>query len=59
MIPRATAGRGGGHSPPGAALRTAMTADLRHRYADRPDDPIHLPPAQALAPTSMAWTGVA
>ncbi|GAB3960637.1 GNAT family N-acetyltransferase [Micromonospora vulcania] len=36
-----------------------MTGELRQRYADRPDDPIHLPPAQALAAGSMAFTGVA
>ncbi|WP_229403353.1 GNAT family N-acetyltransferase [Micromonospora okii] len=45
--------------PDATALRAGMTAELRHRYADRPDDPIHLPTAQVLTPTSVAWTGVA
>ncbi|MEU8423467.1 GNAT family N-acetyltransferase [Micromonospora sp. NPDC048835] len=45
--------------PDAVALRAAMTAELRHRYADRPDDPIHLPTAQVLSPGSVAWTGVA
>ncbi|MET8042675.1 GNAT family N-acetyltransferase [Micromonospora sp. NPDC005215] len=45
--------------PDASALRSAMTTELRQRYADRPTDPIHLPPARALAPTSVAWTGVA
>ncbi|GGO32230.1 GNAT family N-acetyltransferase [Micromonospora parathelypteridis] len=41
------------------ALRTAMTGEMRQRYADRLSDPIHLPDAQAVAATSVAWTGVA
>lgn len=45
--------------PDAVTLRTAMTAEMRQRYADRPADPIHLPDAQAVAPTSVAWTGVA
>jgi GNAT superfamily N-acetyltransferase len=42
-----------------ARLRAAMTNELRDRYADRPTDPIHLPPAKAVAISSVAWTGVA
>ncbi|MEU1754032.1 GNAT family N-acetyltransferase [Micromonospora matsumotoense] len=45
--------------PDAVALRAAMTGELRQRYADRPYDPIHLPPARVLLPGSMAWTGVA
>ncbi|MEV0940909.1 GNAT family N-acetyltransferase [Micromonospora wenchangensis] len=45
--------------PDAVALRAAMTGELRQRYADRPYDPIHLPPERVFAPGSVAWTGVA
>jgi GNAT superfamily N-acetyltransferase len=47
------------NDPDAVALRAAMTGEMRQRYADRLTDPIHLPDAQAVAPTSVAWTGVA
>jgi GNAT superfamily N-acetyltransferase len=45
--------------PDAMALRAAMTAELRRRYADRPDDPIHRPPDEVLVEASMVWAGVA
>ncbi|OZV77422.1 hypothetical protein CA850_23595 [Micromonospora echinospora] len=42
-----------------ARLRAAMTSELRDRYADRPTDPVHLPPAEAVDAAPVAWTGVA
>ncbi|MEU4336990.1 GNAT family N-acetyltransferase [Micromonospora lupini] len=59
MSPPVTVCRRRWGDPDAAALRAAMTAELRQRYADRPADPIHLPDTQVLAPTSVAWTGVA
>ncbi|MFC4144768.1 GNAT family N-acetyltransferase [Micromonospora mangrovi] len=45
--------------PDAVRLRAALTSELRNRYADRPTDPIHLPPDEAVAAASVAWTGVA
>ncbi|WP_089156312.1 GNAT family N-acetyltransferase [Micromonospora sp. NBS 11-29] len=47
------------HDPDAVRLRAALSSELRDRYADRPTDPIHLPPDEAVASTSVAWTGVA
>ncbi|MFI6234757.1 GNAT family N-acetyltransferase [Micromonospora sp. NPDC050784] len=59
MTPPATVCQRRWNDPDAIALRAAMTGEMRQRYADRLADPIHLPDAQAIAPTSVAWTGVA
>ncbi|MFF0151692.1 GNAT family N-acetyltransferase [Micromonospora sp. NPDC005203] len=59
MTPPATVCQRRWNDPDAVALRAAMTAEMRQRYADRLADPIHLSDAQAIAPTSVAWTGVA
>lgn len=44
--------------PAAVLLREAMTAELRLRYADLPDDPIHLPPDEVFAGDEIPYTAL-
>lgn len=45
--------------PVAVALREAMEAEMRLRYADRTDPAHGLPPGMSVTPSTVAYTGVA